>query len=81
MWRHRDGLADPPLSLHDIQYEDGALHYPSERHTAGEEALAGYLTEAERIFTDAEAAHPAAEHIELGEGFEALRWFPVPEEL
>jgi selenocysteine lyase/cysteine desulfurase len=81
LWRHRDGLAEPPLSLHDIQYEDGTLQYPHDRHTAGEEALTGYLTEAERIFTEAEAAHPAAEHIELGEGFEALRWFPVPEEL
>ncbi|MBT8164883.1 MAG: aminotransferase class V-fold PLP-dependent enzyme [Acidimicrobiia bacterium] len=81
IWRHRDGLAEPPLSLHDIQYEDGQLRYPSDRKAAGEEALAGYLTEAERIFTEAEAAHPAGEHIDLGEGFEALRWFPVPEEL
>jgi selenocysteine lyase/cysteine desulfurase len=81
LWRHRDGLAEPPLSLHDIRYEDGALQYPHEREIAGEEALAGYLTEAESIFADAESAHPTAEHIELGAGFEALRWFPVPEEL
>jgi selenocysteine lyase/cysteine desulfurase len=81
LWRHRDGLAEPPLSLRDIEYQGGTLQYPRDRHTAGEDALAGYLTEAERIFTEAEAAHPAAEHIELGQGFEALRWFPVPEEL
>ncbi len=81
LWRHRDGLAEPPLSLNDIRYEDGALQYPHERDIAGEDALAGYLIEAERIFTDAESDHPTAEHIELGAGFEALRWFPVPEEL
>ncbi len=81
IWRHRDGLAEPPLSLHDIEYEDGSLTYPSDRHQAGEDALAGYLAEAERLFTEAEKAHPPGEHVELGAGFEALRWFPVPEEL
>ncbi len=81
LWRHRDGLAEPPLSLHDIDYRDGSLTYPRPRQVAGEEALAGYLAEAEQIFTRAEAEHPPAAHIELGPGFEALRWFPVPDEL
>jgi selenocysteine lyase/cysteine desulfurase len=81
IWRHRDGLAEPPLSLHDIDYPDGAPAFPHHDGTAGEDALAGYLAAADRLFIDAATAHPAGEHIDLGEGFEALRWFPVPEEL
>jgi selenocysteine lyase/cysteine desulfurase len=81
IWRHREGLAEPPLSLHDVDYRDGSLSYPRHAGSAGEDALAGYLAEADHIFDGAEETHPAGEHIELGEGFEALRWFPVPEEL
>ena len=32
LWRHRDGLAEPPLSLHDIRYEDGALQLSARAH-------------------------------------------------
>jgi selenocysteine lyase/cysteine desulfurase len=81
IWRHRDGLAEPPLSLQDIDYRDGSRRYSFNTDSAGEDALAGYLAEADRLFTDAEDAHPAGEHVDLGEGFEALRWFPMPEEL
>ena len=81
LWRHRDGLAAPPLTLHDIHYEAGELKYPHRRTSGGETALADYLEAAERIFDEAEASSPAVEHVELGEGFEELRWFPMPEEL
>jgi selenocysteine lyase/cysteine desulfurase len=77
LWRHRDGLAEPPLSLHDVDY----WREPPAREQESEDVLAGYLVEAVRIFDEAEAAHPPTDHIELGPGFEALRWFPVPEEL
>lgn len=81
LWRHRDGLGEPPLSLHDFQIEAGDITRAPGRNRVGEEALAGYLEAAGEIFSQAEQAHPPAEHIELGAGFEALRWFPVPEEL
>ncbi len=81
LWRHRDGPAEAPLSLHDISYDGGVMSYPRHRHTAGEERLAGYLVEAGQIFENAEADHPVGEHVELGPGFEELRWFPIPEEL
>ena len=81
LWRHRDGLAEPPHSLLEISYDGDGIHYPRSRARAGEEALAEYLESAQAIFTEAAASHPPAEHIEIGAGFEALRWFPVPEEL
>ena len=81
LWRHRDGLYAPPLTLHDIHYEAGELKYPHRRTSGGKTALADYLEAAERIFDEAEASSPAVEHVELGEGFEELRWFPMPEEL
>jgi len=81
LWRHRDGLSAPPLTLHDIHYEAGELKYPHRRTSGGKTALADYLEAAERIFDEAEASSPTVEHVELGEGFEELRWFPMPEEL
>lgn len=81
LWRHHDGMAAPPLSLYDISFEGGRLSYPDRRHTAPEEDLIPYLDEARRIFDTAEADHPPGAHVELGPGFEALRWFPIPEEL
>ncbi|NNC43418.1 MAG: aminotransferase class V-fold PLP-dependent enzyme, partial [Acidimicrobiia bacterium] len=81
LWRHHDGMATPPLSLHDITFDGGRLSYPDKRHTAPEEDLGRYLHEAQQIFDAAEADHPVGAHIDLGPGFEALRWFPIPEEL
>ncbi|MDH3607092.1 MAG: aminotransferase class V-fold PLP-dependent enzyme [Acidimicrobiia bacterium] len=81
LWRHRDGLAEPPHSLNDIDYGADGIRYPRNRLRAGEDALAEYLVQAEAIFTEAAETHPPAEHIEIGEGFEALRWFPLPDEL
>lgn len=81
LWTHRDGLAEPPLSLRDLRYSAAGIDPPPARHKAGEEALDGYLETAEEIFRSAEATHPEAEHVEREAGFEALRWFPIPEEL
>lgn len=81
LWLHRDGLGKPALSLNDVTYENGTLAYPDNRHRADESALAGYLSEAEAIFEAAEAAHPRGKHVDLGPGFEDLRWFPIPEEV
>ncbi|MBT8201878.1 MAG: aminotransferase class V-fold PLP-dependent enzyme [Acidimicrobiia bacterium] len=81
LWTHRDGLAEPPLSLHDLRYSAAGIDRPPARRTAGEDALGGYLEAAEEIFRAAEETHPEAEHVDLEAGFEALRWFPLPEEL
>jgi hypothetical protein len=80
IWRHRRGLVEPPLRLHDLRYDDqGRLHYQVPAAHAPEEALAGYLDEARELFAAApdlpaeEGTHPA-----LSADFESLRWFLLP---
>lgn len=78
LWRHRNGPAEPPLRLADVRFDaEGGLRYPRRHARAGEQALAGYLTQARDLM----AARPDV----LDEGptglpadFEALRWFHLP---
>jgi selenocysteine lyase/cysteine desulfurase len=80
MWRHRAGLPEPPLSLHDVSYAGARMTYPSHRHREPETRLAGYLDEARAIL--ATAPRPVAGPSLVGEApgpdFEALRWFLLP---
>jgi len=85
LWRHADGSPEPPLSLHDVVFGDGGVTYKAHRHHAGEDALAAYMAEAERILADPVAAlgeTPApAGPPNVGDDFEALRWFWLPDDL
>ena len=80
MWRHRDGVVLPPLSLHDISYAGGVPSMPSDRATGGEELLVEQLREGAAILAAAQgpdlADHPAS----LSADFEHLRWFDLPRE-
>jgi len=85
LWRHRRGLVEPPLRLHDLGYDDdGRLRYQAPCERAPERALAGYLEEARRVFRSGAPGHngparpPAA--TPLSADFEALRWFELPAE-
>jgi selenocysteine lyase/cysteine desulfurase len=81
LWLNQDGVAEPPLSLHDLDYSDGSLSWPAHRMTEPETRLDEYLKIARHIFE--EAGH---EHIEetpppeVSADFEHLRWFPLPGE-
>jgi selenocysteine lyase/cysteine desulfurase len=85
LWRHRDGLVEPPLRLSQLSYDtDGHLRWPSRHERAGEECLAGYLDEARALFAarSATAAPELAETVAPGRvsaDFEALRWFDLPD--
>src|SRR6266508_1189801 len=50
LWRHKDGLVEPPLRLTQVRYTaDGELRWPGRSATherASEDALPGYLDEA-----------------------------------
>ncbi len=84
MWRHVAGSPEPPLSLHDVSFAGNGLSYPAHRHRLGEEALADHLAEAKRILGDPVAAlgaPPATDRAVLGEDFEQLRWFWLPDEV
>jgi selenocysteine lyase/cysteine desulfurase len=85
LWRHAAGSPEPPLSLHDVAFSGSGVTYPSHRHRAGEEALAAHLEDAARILADPiailgappEAAGPPL----VGDDFEELRWFWLPDEV
>ena len=85
LWRHAAGSPEPPLSLHDVAFSASGVTYPAHRHRAGEEALAAHLEDAARILADPvailgavpEAAGPPI----VGDDFEELRWFWLPDEV
>jgi selenocysteine lyase/cysteine desulfurase len=83
-WHHVRGPGTPPLTLHDLSYDDGQLRYDVARETAPESALPGYLDEARRILDEAGrgngANQPAAVPAQSAD-FEHLRWFPLPAEI
>jgi selenocysteine lyase/cysteine desulfurase len=84
LWRHAAGAPEPPLSLHDLRYEAGGLHYPAHRHREPEARLEGYLADAERILADPGAflgSPPAPEALDVDTDFESLRWFWLPGEI
>lgn len=80
-WANLDGVAEPPLSLDDLDYSSEELAWPDHRATEPEDRLSDYLRTAEHIFEEA-AKEPEAvvEPIEVSEDFEHLRWFPLPGE-
>ena len=80
LWRHAAGLAEPPLSLHDVRYERGRMAYTSHRHREPESHLAEYLREAREMLSGPPATTWPALDPDLDADFEALRWFPLPSE-
>ena len=81
LWRHVAGTAEPPLSLRDVRYEGGAMHYAAHRHRAPDSALPGYLDEARRIIAGPRRTGDAGATLAVGPDFEKLRWFWLPEEI
>lgn len=84
LWRHREGVVEPPLRLSQLVYDDeGALRWPSRHERAPESALDDYLREAQELFAKlAEQPDPASAEdgtaALVSAGFEELRWFDLP---
>jgi selenocysteine lyase/cysteine desulfurase len=77
MWHHRSGAPDEAPSLRDV-LAGGSRRLPS----APESALPGQLEAARRIVA-AMQEHPpqgALDDPKLGDEFEQIRWFPMPNE-
>ena len=83
LWRHRTGHPEPPLSLRDISYADGRMAYPAHRHREPESRLADYLAEARDRLSrpPLPLAGPTFDPEAVGQDFEALRWFLLPEDV
>jgi selenocysteine lyase/cysteine desulfurase len=81
LWRHRDGLVEPPLRLHDVTYDraSGEMRYQRFDDRAPESALASYLAEAERLAAE-RAGSGWRDPDGLRADFESLRWFELPGE-
>ncbi len=79
LWRHRDGLADPPASLQDLTYAEGTPRWISARISQPLNKLSDYLEEAKTILASVpgDIEESAALSIEA----ETLRWFPLPSEV
>ncbi|ANS78312.1 Cysteine desulfurase [Serinicoccus hydrothermalis] len=81
LWRHRDGVVEPPVRLADITFgADGSVGMPPPGPTGGEELLEEHLAQAREILasatpapTDERPGGPA-----LTEDVEELRWFDLP---
>ena len=80
LWRHVDGVPEPPMSLHDIDYSSGEMTYPMRRRQEPEDRLQSYFEAALGIVESVEGRErPPA--LDLSEDFEHLRWFPLPSEV
>ena len=73
-WRHRQGLAAPPLTLEG--FLDPAAADPQREPI---ERLADYLNEARKILESAPSG--GEESSPLPASAESLRWFPLPSEV
>ena len=77
LWRHRDGVVEPPLRLSELRYTpEGDLWWPSRHERAPESDLSGYLRYARELFDSLPAE--AQEDGVVSPNFEALRWFDLP---
>ena len=80
-WRHRAGLVEPPISLHDIRYtDDGSVSLPTCTLDGGEEMLARQLEEGVKILADATGPDLSRHPADVSDDFEHLRWFDLPED-
>ena len=79
LWRHRQGPAEPPLRLRQVEYDAlGNMLYPRHKDRAPESVLKCYLDEARLVL---ESAKPLSnEPIDdlVSADFEHLRWFDLP---
>jgi selenocysteine lyase/cysteine desulfurase len=80
-WVHREGRVPPPMSLRDVRYEGGQVHWPHHRAHVTDAQLDHVLAEGRRILAAA-SPHPAdVTPAMLPPDAERLRWFPLPGEL
>jgi len=79
LWRHRQGPAEPPLRLRQVEYDSlGNMLYPRHKDRAPESVLNRYLDEARVVLESAKP--PSNEPIDdlVSADFEHLRWFDLP---
>ena len=82
LWRHRNGLAAPPLSLHDISYAGPKMTFRRRPKTLPKGGLAQYLDQARQLIDQLATDKPAPLGLPTTTNdFEHLRWFHYPDEV
>ena len=79
LWRHRNGLAELPLSLDELAFDETGLRSPREPHTEPLSRLEDHMKEAVEIL--ATTVVSPTDEITLAAAAESLRWFPLPHEV
>jgi selenocysteine lyase/cysteine desulfurase len=82
-WHHAAGQVEAPLSLHDIGYDPSGMHFEAHRRQEPETRLADYLALARLLMTQPPPPPlppQKASDLVVGEDFEGLRWFLLPDE-
>lgn len=85
LWRHKNGPVEPPMRLSAISYNsDGDMCYPIKHDRAPESALKDYISQARQLASGKNSKIPSLDHpvvsLLLGERFESMRWFELPQE-
>jgi selenocysteine lyase/cysteine desulfurase len=79
LWRHRQGVVAPPLSLHDVSYAGGSVSMPTNEATGGEDLLAEHLRDGAAILAAAPEPDLSSHPGNVSADFEHLRWFDLPD--
>ncbi len=77
LWRHRDGIPEPPMSLHDVDFAGETM--TGEVHREPEARFPDYLSTALELMTSADSEAQAGEL--LPADAESLRWFALPSDV
>ncbi|HMJ80320.1 MAG TPA: aminotransferase class V-fold PLP-dependent enzyme [Candidatus Dormibacteraeota bacterium] len=81
LWHHASVPTEPPFSLDDVRYEAGRLVHPTTRRREPEISLAASLEEARRLLATPPEPPAPPSRPSVDADFEALRWFPWPDEV
>jgi len=80
-WWHRAAPREQTFGLTDLELGPLGLKCAAPRLEASEDALPGYLEIARQIFRSAAAASGTVHGEPLAPDLEALRWFPLPDDV
>lgn len=78
LWRHRNGVVTPPLSLQDVSYAGGRASMPSNQVTGGEGLLAEHLRDGIALLAATKGPDLSGHPGNVSPDFEHLRWFELP---
>ncbi len=80
LWNHKNGRADPPLSLSEVGFTEGVIQLPPDLPRAPVSALAEYLAAGTDLLQSLPEPQIRGPEDLISQDFESLRWFELPRE-